>query len=224
MRKNDMYSDYNGNLGDNGDELRLEDMLQAGEGIYWQGRPDRFLYVFKSAAILVPFALLWLIIDIGALSTLLPTLISGGQGKMLLFIIPFFALHLMPVWICAVKLGKAKLEYKNVLYAYTNRRVLIRSGAVGVDFDSVDFAEIDDLSVNVGLLEKWRDRGSIIIKSQGRSYSLLSIERPYAVFRALQKVSFDVKTDIHYPNAARPTDNPGYNTGYDNFDDGDGQG
>jgi hypothetical protein len=30
----------------------------------------------------------------------------------------------------------------------------------------------------------------------------------------LKKVSFDVKTDINYPNKLRPNENPGYNVDY----------
>ena len=41
-----------------------------------------------------------------------------------------------------------------------------------------------------------------------------SIKKPCEVFKLLKGVSFDVNTDIHYPNELRPEDNKGYKTKY----------
>jgi hypothetical protein len=32
------------------------------------------------------------------------------------------------------------------------------------------------------------------------------------VFRRIKELLFNVKTDVHYPNAYRPENNPGYRT------------
>ncbi len=54
------------------------------------------------------------------------------------------------------------LYYKNVHYAYTNKRILIRKGVFGVDYQSLDIKMIGASTVNVSLLDK------IIRKNTGR--------------------------------------------------------
>jgi hypothetical protein len=45
--------------------------------------------------------------------------------------------------------------------------------------------------------------------------ALLHISDPYEVFKRVKHMSLDIQTDIAYPNALRPDENPGYNTEYD---------
>ena len=57
-----------------------------------------------------------------------------------LFTLPFFYLH----------------GYKNLYYAYTNKRLIIRKGIIGVDYKTLDYKYITASSVNVGFLDKGR--------------------------------------------------------------------
>jgi len=40
------------------------------------------------------------------------------------------------------------------------------------------------------------------------------LENPYNIAKNLQKLSYDVKTDVQYPNSLRPDENNGYGTVY----------
>ncbi|OVE74626.1 hypothetical protein BVX95_01720, partial [archaeon D22] len=40
------------------------------------------------------------------------------------------------------------------------------------------------------------------------------IQNPEEVFKFFKKVSYDMKTDVQFPNKLRPKNNPGYNTNY----------
>ena len=42
----------------------------------------------------------------------------------------------------------------------------------------------------------------------------INIEKPHEIYPRLQKIVLDIQTDIEYPNALRPDENPGYNTKY----------
>ena len=119
------------------------------------------------------------------------------------------------------------LVYKHVYYAITNKRVLFQKGLIGRDFEMVDFDQITNAEVNVGLFDKLfgNNSGSILISTAGtftygkrgavsRPYTIRNIENPYEVFKLFKKVSHAVKTDIQYPNKYRPKTNPGYQTGY----------
>ena len=43
---------------------------------------------------------------------------------------------------------------------------------------------------------------------------ILDIENPYEIYPKLQKIVLDIQADIEFPNAYRPSENPGYNTEY----------
>jgi len=114
-------------------------------------------------------------------------------------------------------------------YAITNKRVIIQKGVIGGDFDLVDFDQITDFKVNVNLWDKvlGKNSGSILISSAGSiivannetkstvPFTIKNIDNPYGVFKILKDVSFNVKTDIEYPNQMRPGENPGYQTNYE---------
>ena len=44
--------------------------------------------------------------------------------------------------------------------------------------------------------------------------AFLDIENPQEIYSRLQKIVLDIQTDIEFPNALRPDENPGYNTKY----------
>jgi len=119
------------------------------------------------------------------------------------------------------------LVYKYIDYAITNKRVIIKSGLIGRDFKTVDYDKITNVEVNVSIWDKLlaKSSGTICIFTAGTvsygrhgpyqtPYRLSNIPEPYKVFKFFKKVSFDVKTDMEYPNKYRPRHNPGYNTGY----------
>lgn len=190
----------------------LQNILIDGENILWKGEPDKFCYIWRSVGKLVPFALLWLLIDGSFISMIFS---SEVPSQMIWFLIGFFALHLIPVWICVGKLITANLEYKNIVYAVTDKRVIVRNGFAGLDFENVNYTDIDSIRANVSIIEKIRNVGTLYIStSSGQMVQLLAIADPYGVYKQVNKVFLDMKADIEYPNALRPEHNPGYNTKY----------
>lgn len=120
------------------------------------------------------------------------------------------------------------LLHKNLYYVITNKRVIIQKGVVGTDFEYIDFDQITNAEVSVGFFDKMfgGDTGSILIFSPSsfettskrgikhKPKVLAHIFNPYEVFKFFKKISYDVKTDIEYPNQLRPNQNPGYQTTY----------
>ena len=200
----------------------IEDVLNNDEKVLWQGKPNPKSYIWAAVVKMFPIALIWLIFDGGFIGG-----ISYGMAKgqiplaILGFIIPFFLIHLTPVWIWIANTVKAVREVKNLEYAVTDKRVIIRSGIIGIDFKFINYTEIDSVNVKVGLIDRIFKVGDIYINSSVNSGVLWDVSDPYGIGRALQKVTTDIKSDIHYPNALRPDNNPGYKTGYTEnpFDD-----
>ena len=93
----------------------IEDVLNADEKVLWRGKPNPKSYVLAAMLKMMPIALIWLIFDgtfitfitIGMINEWIPTVI-------LAFIIPFFLLHLTPVWLWIGKTIKAAREVRNI--------------------------------------------------------------------------------------------------------------
>ncbi|MDD5427613.1 MAG: PH domain-containing protein [Candidatus Omnitrophica bacterium] len=138
------------------------------------------------------------------------------------FIIPFFALHLFPFWGSIANMFRLVLVHKNTFYAITNKRVMMRSGFWGIDFNAIDYDKISDVQVTVNPLENILGVGTIRIsagkvssKGNPLTNDFIAIQNPYEIFKKLKTVMVDIKTDWNYPNKLRPEDNPGYDTKYE---------
>jgi membrane protein YdbS with pleckstrin-like domain len=137
------------------------------------------------------------------------------------FAIPFFALHLFPFWGSILNMVRLFLVHGNTQYAFSNKRMMMRSGFWGTDFKAIDYDQISDIEVNVNPIEKMYQVGTVRAYSGrttskgGRIYDkFIAVPDPYHVFKRLKEVSCDIKTDWNYPNALRPEANSGYGTEY----------
>lgn len=207
------YSSYN-------EYSEIERMLMADESIIWKGTPKKSAYVINASMKMAPFALIWLLFD----GFFIVNFIGAGEmmGGMALVLIPFFALHLMPVWIWLFNMLTASKRWKNTEYAVTNKRVLIRNGLVGYQYDSIYYTDIANVSLRVGVIDKMLGVGDIYLVTKGKiggsgsgaTPAILDVEEPDRAFGIIQGTVMNIQTDIHYPNAYRPDNNPGYNTQY----------
>jgi len=116
------------------------------------------------------------------------------------------------------------VSFSNTAYAYSNKRVMIRTGFIGTDFKTIDYDKISDIEVKVSAIERMYNVGTIQFFS-GRTENTdngikkltdrwIAIRNPYEIFKMVKQISVDIKTDYSYPNALRPDSNPGYNTKY----------
>lgn len=193
----------------------IEDVVNDNEKLLWRGKPNAKSYVLANMLKMLPIALIWLVFD-GTFIFFIATGMKNGDIPLgiLGFIVPFFLLHLAPVWIWIGKTVKAVREARNLEYAITDKRIIIRSGVVGIDFKFINYSEIDSVNVKVGLIDRIFRVGDIYINSAINAGVLWDIEEPYKIGNALQRVTLDIKSDIQYPNAMRPDSNPGYQTDY----------
>lgn len=130
----------------------------------------------------------------------------------------------IPIVLFLVSFLNKIFSYSNTSYAFTNKRVMVRTGFLGTGFKIIDYDKISDIEVTVNFIERAYNVGTIKFFS-GRTESndgittkiydkWEAIDNPYEVFKQLKKVSVDIKTDFNYPNALRPETNPGYGTKY----------
>ena len=200
---------------------QIEDILVGDEEILLRLKPNRKVYRAEALLRGLPIVLLWAGIDATFIYILASfTDIFKSFSPKLIFIIFFFTLHLLPVWAFIATAVKKLAEYKNVDYAITDKRIIVRSGVIGVDFKYISYPEINSVNVKVGILDRIFNVGDLYIKSDTQTAVLYDIPLPYQYASKIQEIVRDLKADTFYPNDLRPAENHGYNTKYvKNFDD-----
>ncbi len=190
-------------------------VLSSGEHILWSGKPKKNAFVAAHSLTLMPIAIVWICFDFTAISGIFS---SGGVQW---FLLGFFALHLMPVWIWLGSLITAPKRWRNTNYYVTNRRIIIQGGFLAVNEKSLFFKEIRSVQSKVGIFDKLFGTGSILFNSEMVSSnnkatpsSFQYLEESAHVYERVQRTVLDIQTDMEYPNALRPEENPGYGTDY----------
>lgn len=186
------------------------------EEIYWVGRPNFTAFMVQGLPFLA-LGLIWGAIDyFGFIRN-----IGDSNGVPTGFLIPFFFLHLFPFWGSILNMARLYLVHDNTCYAFTNKRLMMRSGFWGTDFKAIDYDKVSDIEVTVNPIENSLGVGTVQAFSGrtsnrgGKIYDrFVGIDNPYEVFKRIKEVSVDIKTDWNYPNAMRPETNPGYKTTY----------
>ncbi len=204
----------------------LDKVLDENERVMWEGVPSFWPYLLGGSLITTIFGLFWLMLLLPFIGVAVFDILFGSH-------IFGFGILLLPHFWVGIGLvfgipAYQVLVYKHTYYAITDKRVILQKGWIGRDFETIDFDQITNAEVNVGVLDKFfgmGDTGSILISTAGsvgygrygaiqKPYGIRNISKPYDVFKFFKKISHDVKTDIQYPNKLRPEENPGYQTSY----------
>lgn len=191
--------------------VKLEKILVNDEQLIWAGKPKKSAFLINKALEMLPFALIWLLFDAGFIVLAFST---EEAREMLWILIPFFAVHLMPVWIWLSSILTANKKWENMEYAVTNKRIIISSGFIGIDYKSIYYKEIEKVDLKVSAIDKILKVGDIYISAKDSGTAFLDVENAYDIYPKLQEVVLDIQTDIEFPNNLRPKENDGYNTKY----------
>ncbi|MDE7190994.1 MAG: PH domain-containing protein [Clostridia bacterium] len=190
--------------------------INEDEEMLWQGAPQKASFILSKSVQLLPIALIWLCFDGFAISMIFRSNVPKG---MLIFLIIFFAFHLMPVWIWIHNVLSARRKHKLIKYALTNQRVIVQDGGI---LKSYYYSELHHVSVKVGFIDKLFKVGDITLSGR-KSVELLDIESPYAVGNKLQKFIEDYAQERKRLNAMRKEEYEyeEYREGgkYDSYDD-----
>ena len=200
--------------------VNMKSPLMDGEELIWSGTPKKSAFVMNKVLFMMPIALIWLALDLGFMIPIF----SSEFSNMSFFFIPFFALHLFPVWIWLSNVITANRRWKNTKYYVTDKRIIIQSGFIDANYHSIFYKDIKNVNLRVSLIDKvlkvgdiYFDLGMVVSTNNGTqvvTQAFLDIDNPYEVYPKIQKVVLDIQTDIEYPNALRPDENNGYNTKY----------
>ena len=196
--------------------MRLEDQLSVGEQILWRGKKAVAVSVLES--IFNPFlifSLIWLLVDLSFIGMAGAFMLMGDS--MGLFILGFFAIHLMPVWIYLGGVITSAIKAKNTEYMITNKGIYVRSGLFNIRVDMKPFTDLSHVSLSQGIFDRMCGTGDVISTcghghgAGGDIVNIYDYEKVYALVKKLQE---DIYSDTMYPNDLRPEENHGYNTRY----------
>ena len=197
----------------------LKAIVGQDEQIMYEGKPNKKCFIFECIFNpLLPFALLWATIDFGFIGGALS---QGDMGDIGAFLIPFFLLHLMPVWIYLGGILFSFRKYRNTAYVVTDRAIYVSEGIFRKNFIRKSFGELSHINLHRGIFDQWFKVGDVIAtsnqigpKGKNVAIKISSIDNYIEVYNLVKKLQTDVYTDVMYPNALRPGENPGYQTKY----------
>jgi len=143
-------------------------MIEEDERVLWSGRPEFKPFILKSMGVaIVP--LLFIVFF---------------SSFFLYFQIPLVlpALIFMVLWfgILGIMLLKSilypPLLWRNLYYVITNKRILVRKGVIGIDYDILSLDYVRRAYIDRGLWDKIYNTGTIVIEAIGvtpvRFYSI----------------------------------------------------
>jgi hypothetical protein len=173
-------------------EDNFKDILEKGEKISKTFKPDKVKYWWA-------FILTTLICTVWVFAALAFSIPDEGQVFdpnlfWLLLIIScstFTGILLISILFGAV-------YYRNRLYAYTNKRIIVRTGIIGVDYKSLDYRFVSATTVSVTALDKIlrRNTGNLRFGSPASPmggtesispYTFKHILKPYEALREINE-------------------------------------
>ena len=192
----------------------VEDILSKDEKILQRLKPNKRVLLLESIFKGLPVVLLWVAFDTFFIVMMIVTGAFKENPGLIPAVIAFFALHLLPLWLYILNIIKTMAGAKNIEYVFTDKRIIIRSGVIGIDFKNIYYTDVQGINCKVGIFDRMFKVGDLYIKALNQSAVLMNIETPYFYLQILQKITLDIKTDIQYPNDLRPKENHGYDTEY----------
>ena len=205
-------------------DLKL--MIGEDESIMYAGKPNKKCFIFESIFNpLLPFALVWGIIDFGVIGFSM----SSKEEGIAFFMIHFMLLHLMPVWIYLGGVLLTFRRYRNTFYIVTDKAIYTSEGAFSKRYRTKPFAELSHVDLHRGIFDQWFNVGDIVTTSSqvgtitaggtarasaSAGITINSISNYIEVYNIVKKLQQDIYTDVMYPNDLRPKSNHGYNTKY----------
>lgn len=183
-------------------------ILDGNEKLLWIDKPNFILYVVIKNLPINIFILLFL----GFVHFFFSMIFAGGDGDNNI-VYTMYALFIIPIILLFIKTTIGSLlSYFNTYYACTNKRLIVRTGAVGISFEFLDYDQIENITLRTGVIEKKFNCGSLFISNQSEEDTsdnepsgliFQNIKKPEATYKAIQRIIRDIRTDWVYPNKLR---------------------
>lgn len=179
-------------------EIKIENYLDDGEEVVWQGRAKENDYLSSSLINMLPFVFIWLTLELIILSyTGISKAMLGKEFNTyyLIFTIAAILLHLIPVGIWVVNVVRINAALSNAEYAVTDRRILISRSSSHESVEYIDFAQVDEMRLRRSLGEFILSTGRIVIETDGGDIVLNSVGGADKIFKKIYRTVMAEKID-----------------------------
>lgn len=154
------------------------------ERVVWVGRSAFKPFILKNlAGLIIPVVFL-----------LIPIPFIGVY--MNLFTLLFFLL-----WYCAVGFSVFNfsvypiLLWRNLYYVLTDRRIIVRKGVIGIDYDILDLEYVQQVNLERGIWDRLYGTGTIVVQAIGvKSIEMYSIPDPFRLIDILKETVENVRS------------------------------
>lgn len=141
----------------------LTRLVGKDETVLWTGVPNRKAFLWRSAFnLLLPIAIIWSCFDIPLIVSQIREL-RAGEDPIGWFLIPFFLLHMLPIWTYLVLLFTSFVRYKNTGYVITNKSVYTSGGVFALNSQVKPLAKLSTVTISRGLIDKRCKVGSVVL-------------------------------------------------------------
>jgi len=167
----------------------LVELILEGERIVWVGRSAFKPFILKNlAGLIIP--VVFLLIPIPLIGVLY------GPPYVNLFILLFLLL-----WYCAVGFSLFNfsvypiLLWRNLYYVLTDRRIIVRKGVIGIDYDILDLEYVQQVNLERGIWDRVYGTGTIVVQAIGvKPIEMHSIPDPFRSIDVLKKTVESVRS------------------------------
>ncbi len=163
-------------------------VLSEDETVIWSGKPNRKGLAFDGIFKMLPIVLVWLALDAAFLAVMIKENLFNQNPSFSYIVLPFFIIHIAPLWIWISNIIKSSTEYNGYEYVLTQKRVLIKTETFGVDIRSVWLNDVKEFKVVKDTVDKLLNTGDLIIKGEFTDVALLNIKNVEEVIEDFKKV------------------------------------
>ena len=188
-------------------ENLFDNILDSDEKIIKVLKPNKFKFFWSSVLGAILFTIFF--VGFGIMTITIPD--EFGEVAPLGV---FFTILAVVVVLDFLLIFCTYLSYKKRFYAYSNKRVIIRCGVIGVDYKSLDIDMIGAIDVGVGLLDKLfrKNTGTISFGSVARpmtagggaAFSFYSVQNPYELYKEIKTVINETKEKAAKKSKSKP--------------------
>lgn len=210
----------------------------SNERVFWRGKPNFKCFLLESIFNPLLFvAIVWGCLDFTIMGTAFSSM-GEEDGPVAMFLIPFFLIHLMPVWIYIFGVLGCVLRYKHTEYAVTERGIYVSTGFIARKYEMKPFTDLSHVTIHRGVFDNILGVGDVIStcahgsttamyngygygnRRHGHGHmegiNICNIADYQEVFNLIKQMQTDIYADTMYPNDMRPEGNHGYQTRYYN--------
>lgn len=153
-------------------EQKFDAIIEKGEEVLNIFKPDKLRFWSGWVIGMTITATVFMLLPLFSLFALF----RGPDLFWLIFGISLPSMGGLVVLCILISFTARKILYKNTFYAYSNKRIMIRAGIIGVDYKSLEFRSLNATIVWVGLLDKLMRRNTGDLKFGSPASPVLAVE------------------------------------------------